>query len=96
MRRLWDSEKPNIIEERPLHLTLTEPYFCESDNGESITVNSERNGRMIIVFIRIEIEGHVLQSMRFNKVEHTIRANMALLLREQFSDRVISHLSKVN
>ena len=60
---IWDSEDPQIIEERPLNAEkvtnwctlwsdgVFEPYFFENDGGMIVTVNSERYGHMKTDFI---------------------------------------------
>ena len=52
--RIWDSEDPQVIEERPLHSEkvtiwcavwsegVIGSYFFEKDKGTTVTVNSER------------------------------------------------------
>ena len=63
------------------------PYLFENDDGTTVTVNSERYGRMIsdffFFFLNIEgIEEYDLKNMWFQQdgaTSHTTRANMALL-----------------
>ena len=60
--RIWDSEDPEVTEERPLHPVevtvwnarwshhVAGPYFFENDAGMTVTVYSERYGHMITGF----------------------------------------------
>ena len=73
--RIWDSEKPHIIEDQPLHpekvavrLALWSevvigPYFFENDDGTTVTVNSERYDHMLTDFLLFAIEEYDLENM---------------------------------
>jgi len=107
--RIWGSENPQVIEEMPLHPDkvtvwcalwskgVIGPYFFEDANGQTVTVNSERYGRMIRDFFWPAIEDHDLDDMWFQDgaTSHTTRPIMALL-REKFPGRVISRFGDVN
>lgn len=108
--RIWGSENPHSIVEVPLHPQkvtvwcalwsggVIGPYFFEDDQGATVTVNSERYGRMLTDFFWHEIEGMDLADKWFQQdgaTSHTTRDNRALL-QEKFPERVISRLGDVN
>ena len=107
---IWESEKPQVIEERPLHPdkvtvwcalwpeNVIGPYFFENEDGTAVNVNSERYGHMISDLILPCIEEYDLENMWFQKDDATcypIRTNMALL-QETFPGRVISRVGDIN
>ena len=75
--RIWDSENPQVIEERPLHpgnVTVwcalwsegvIGPYFFENDEATTVTVNSERHGHMITDCFLPATEEYDLENMWF-------------------------------
>lgn len=108
--RIWGSQNPQVIAERPLHPEkvtvwcalwsggVIGPYFFENDQGRAITVNSDRYGRMLTDYFWREIENYDLENMWFQQdgtTSHTTQTNRALL-QEKFPGRVISRLSDVN
>ena len=72
------SENPQVIEERPLHSEkvtvccafwsegVIAPYFFESDDGTTITVNWERYGGMINVFFCLILKNTTWRICGFN------------------------------
>ena len=108
--RIWGSENPEIIVEKPLHPPkvtvwcalwsggVIGPYFFEDDAGRTVTVNAERYGRMISEFFWPAIEDFDLERMWFQQdgaTCHTTRPIMALL-REKFPGRIISRFGDIN
>ena len=45
--RIWGSEDPQVIEERPLHLEKSHCLMRSLDDGMTVTINSERYGLMV-------------------------------------------------
>ena len=108
--RIWGSENPHVIVERPLHPPkvtvwcalwsggVIGPYFFENDDGETVTVNGERYGRMLTDFFWPQIEDMGTDDMWFQQdggTCHTTRPNMAIL-RTKFEGRIISRFGDAN
>lgn len=108
--RIWGSENPQVIQERPMHPPrvtvwcalwsggVVGPYFFENDKGVAVTVNSERYGRMIEDFLWPKLEDFDREDMWFQQdgaTCHTTRANLTLL-RKKFSGRIISRFGDIN
>lgn len=108
--RIWGSENPQVVVERPLHPPrvtvwcalwsggVIGPYFFENDKGETVTVNSERYGRMITEYFWPAIEDKDVDDMWFQQdgaTCHTTRPNMAEL-RTKFHGRIISRFGDAN
>ncbi|EFN63948.1 hypothetical protein EAG_14216, partial [Camponotus floridanus] len=106
--RIWGNENPQVSQERPMHPGkvwcafwsggVIGPYFFENDEGITVTVNSQRYGRMITNFFWPEIEDMDLENMWFQQdgaTSHTTRPILALL-QEKFPGRVISRFGNVN
>ena len=106
---IWDSENLQVIEERSLHPEkvtvwyalwsngVIGPYFFESNDETTVTVNSEHYSHMITNFLPA-IEEYDVENMCFQHdggICHTARANMALL-KETFSYSLISLRDDIN
>ena len=73
--RIWGSENPKIIIEKPLYLQhvtvwcsfwawgITGPYFLENEAGGSVSVNGLRYRIMINEFLRTELEDMVVDDV---------------------------------
>ena len=102
--RIWGSENPRVIVEKPLHPQrvtvwcglwsggVIGPYFFENEVGSTVTVNGLRYREMINDFLWSELDGIDLDNVYFQQdgaTCHTSNETIALL-REKFPDRVIS------
>ena len=109
--RYWASQNPQELFERPLHsekvvvwcgLTssgIIGPYFFEDEEGNAVTVNSQRYVHMLTTFLAPELRQHgiALETTWFQQdgaTAHTARASLNKL-REMFGARVISHRGDV-
>lgn len=109
--RIWSNENPQEIQERPLHSprvtvwcgitasTVFGPYFFESDDGTTSTVNGERYRIMIREFLIPRIKRQrALRNTWFQQdgaTSHTARETMALL-KKTFPNRLISRFGNVS
>ena len=96
---IWDSEKPQVIKERPLHLEKVTVlcilwskrgiglYFFENDDGTTVTVNSKYYGHMVTDLFLPAIEEY--------DTNHTTHVNITLL-QETFPACVIFHRNDIN
>lgn len=102
--RLWGTENPRIIHEKPLHTQratvwcgfwaggVIGPYFFENEAGDAVTVTGERYRNMIMEFLWPQLEGMEFEDMWFQQdgaTSHTARETIALLS-EKFPARLIS------
>ncbi|GFU01527.1 putative transposable element [Trichonephila clavipes] len=74
------------------------PYFFKNDEGQNVTVNGDRYRAMVINFLIPELNNHHVQELRFRQdgaACHTARAILDLL-KDTFSDRLISRFGPVN
>lgn len=106
--RYWATENPCEIYERPLHSPkvtvwcavssskIIGPYFFE-ENGETVTVNSQRYAHMLQTFFIPQIEeeerNHFFQ--QDGATCHTARISMEIL-RQTFPNRLISRNGDFN
>jgi len=107
--RYWALENPRELHERPLHspkvtvwcavgkAAVIGPYFFEDNNGNAVTVNSERYTEMINNFFVPELRRKRLPIRRVwfqqdGATAHTARASMDVL-RPLFGDRLISRFA---
>lgn len=101
--RYWSDENPREIHQEPLHspkvtvwcalsrLGVWGPYFFE-ENGQTVTVNSERYCFMLENFLRPKMEENGVENVWFQQdgaTAHTSRRSMDIL-RELFPGRLIS------
>ncbi|GFW25745.1 uncharacterized protein TNCV_1310061 [Trichonephila clavipes] len=76
---------------------LVESFF-KNDEGHNVTVNGDQNRAMITNFFILELNNHDVQELRFQQngaTCHTARATIDLL-KDTFSDRLISRFGPVN
>lgn len=107
--RYWASENPRELHERPLHSPkvtvwcaigkagIIGPYFFEDNDGNAVTVNSERYIQMIKNFFLPELRRKRMHIRRVwfqqdGATAHTARASMDVL-RPLFGDRLISRFA---
>ncbi|GFW67030.1 DUF4817 domain-containing protein [Trichonephila clavipes] len=108
--RIWSEVNPQVYVETPLHpekLTvwcalwaggIIGPYFFKNDEGHNVTVNGDRYRAMITNFFIPELNNHDVQELWFQQdgvTCHTARATIDLL-KDTFSDRLISRFGPVN
>lgn len=108
--RIWGSENPHVVVQKPMHPPkvtvwcalwsggIIGPYFFENDEGDTVTVNGDRYGKMLTDFFLPAIEPMDTDDMWFQQdgaTCHTTRPNMALL-RTKFEGRIISRFGDVN
>ncbi|GFV56562.1 DUF4817 domain-containing protein [Trichonephila clavipes] len=108
--RIWSEANPQVYVETPLHpekLTvwcalwaggIIGPYFFKNDEGHNVTVNGDRYRAMITNFFIPELNNHDVQELWFQQdgaTCHTARATIDLL-KDTFSDRLISRFGPVN
>ncbi|GFW63169.1 uncharacterized protein TNCV_581091 [Trichonephila clavipes] len=77
---------------------LWAPYFFKNDEGHNVTLNGDRYRAMITNFFILELNNHDVQELWFRQDGakcHTARATIDLL-RDTFSDRLISRFGPVN
>lgn len=108
--RIWASENPRVIVEKPLHPTrvtvwcglwaggVIGPYFFENDRGEAVTVNGICYRNMITEFLWPIIDDMDTEDMWFQQDDATCHtSNETLeLIHEKFPDRLISRFGDVN
>lgn len=102
--RIWGSENPRMIVEKPLHPQrvtvwcgfwaggVIGPYFFENEAGATVTVNGLRYRAMINDFLWPELEDIDVDDVYFQQdgaTCHTSNETIAIL-QEKFPDRVIS------
>lgn len=107
--RFWATENPKETMEVPLHslrvtvwCALTEtsiigPFFFETPDGQTTTVNGERYGAMLREYFIPEADNMDLVNPFFQQdgaTCHTTRVNMTIL-RERFPRQVISRFGDV-
>ena len=105
--RFWNTENPRNIHEKPLHAQkvtvwcgimnsrIIGPYFFEDDNGVTTTVSGENYRKMLQEYLLPHLEHLGLSNLWFQQdgaTPHTARLTMEIL-REAFSDRIISRFS---
>lgn len=102
--RFWSDNNPRNLHEKPLHSQkvtvwcamssqgVVGPYFFESENGSTLTVNSERYAEMLVNFAFPALDEHVNDRTLFQQdgaTSHTANISMDLL-RLAFPGRLIS------
>lgn len=109
--RYWAPNNPRNVHEKRLHsqrvtvwcaispFGIIGPYFFESEDGETVTVNAERYTHMLRTFLRpqlrrldIEIENVFFQ--QDGATPHTARVSMQVL-RRMFPGRLISRFGDI-
>lgn len=108
--RIWGSEQPHAIQQLPMHPQkvtvwcglwskgIIGRYFFGNDEGQTVTVNSQRYHEMLENFLWSELEGLDLDEVWFQQdgaTSHTTRANIDFL-HTHFPDRLISRLGDIN
>ncbi|GFY07763.1 transposable element Tc3 transposase [Trichonephila clavipes] len=108
--RIWSEANPQVYVETPLHpekLTvwfalwaggIIGPYFFKNDEGHNVTVNGDRYRAMTTNFFIPELNSHDVQELWFQQdgaTCHIARATIDLL-KDNFSDRLISRFGPVN
>lgn len=110
--RYWASENPKILHERPLHspkvtvwcavtgTVIIGPYFFLDDEGNTVTVNSERYRQLITEFFLPELRKKrvPIQRVWFQQdgaTAHTARSSMEAI-QSAFPGRVISRFGDIN
>lgn len=110
--RYWASENPKLMHETPLHspkvtvwcaVTGTDvigPYFFQDDNGNTVTVTSERYRQMITEFFLPEVRRKRIPIRRVwfqqdGATAHTARISMEAI-RPVFRGRIISRFGDIN
>lgn len=105
--RYWSAENPCVLHQRPLHdpkvtvwcavssSTIIGPYFFENEDGQAVTVNSQRYRHMLQTFLVPELHEHEnLWFQQDGATAHTARISMAVL-RNLFPGRLISRFGDV-
>lgn len=100
--RIWGQEISRVIVEEPLHSPkvtvwcgfwrdgVIGPFFFESDNGQTVTINSDRYRAMLEKFLWPRLDGQDVDELQQDgAISYTARQTIALL-RTKFPDRVIS------
>ncbi|XP_018375528.1 PREDICTED: uncharacterized protein LOC108769183 [Trachymyrmex cornetzi] len=108
--RIWGSEQPHTIVERPMHPPrvtvwcgfwsggIIGPFFFENDAGNAVTVNGERYRAMLTNFLWPQIDTMNVDDLWFQQdgaTCHTSRLTIDLL-RTKFNNRIISRSGDVN
>lgn len=107
--RIWASENPREIHERPLHPVkvtawcgiassrIIGPYFFEDVDGNTVTLNGNRYRQMLQEYFFHEVEDMNTENIWFQQdgaTAHTARETMDML-RMNFPQRVISRFDDV-
>lgn len=108
--RIWGSEKPRPNEEQPPSTAkvtvwcaiwangIIGPYFYESEQGNSVAVNSLRYQQMLKSFLLPKLQSIDTENMLFQQDGaswHT-KSTAIDILRNKFPDRVISRNGDIN
>jgi hypothetical protein len=108
--RIWGSENPRIIVEKPLYPQrvtvwcgfwaggVIGPYFFENNEGETVTVNAQRYRTMLTDFLWPILDEMDVGDVYFQQdgaTSHTSGETIALL-RQRFPGRVISRRGDIN
>jgi len=100
--RIWGSENPHVIMEKPMHPQLfgmifggiIGPFFFENEQGAAVTVNGERYRAMLNEFLLPKFEEEDIDDIWFQQDGapcHTTNATIDLL-RTVFENRIITEM----
>lgn len=108
--RIWGSEQPHVIVERPMHPPrvtvrcgfwsggIIGPFFFENAAGNIVTVNGDRYRAILTNFLWPQIDAINVDDLWFQQdgaTCHTSRLTIDLL-RAKFDNRIISRFGDVN